>query len=446
MPSASSAVSDSGRPVPSSLWRNSDFRRLWVGQTASQLGEHAGLVVLPLLAVVTLHAGPAELGVLRAAGQAPLLLLALFAGAWVDGWRTRTVMVLTDFGRSLALGAAAVAGFSGWLGLPALFVIAFTVGALSVFFDVAYQASLVRLVRRDQLVRGNSALEGSRSAAQIGGPALGGALVSLLSAPIAVASGALFFALSFLSIRRMRRAAPAPESPERQAHPEHPEHRKHPECHGSVWRRIQAGFRFVAGDSALRTVCVASAAFQFCFAAVMTVYLLFLPRELHLSGAAVGLALAATGPGALLGSVLAARLPRRFGYGPVLVAAAAVGDGVFLCVPALHGSPAVTVPVLLAVNFVFGTGGQLVNVTVMAVRQTVTPDGMQARAAATITFAGMGLSPLGSLLGGFLAEEWGARASLLAMSAGMLLSPLVLALSPLARLGRTLPAPPGTRR
>ncbi|WP_323185112.1 MFS transporter [Streptomyces sp. NBC_00140] len=426
MPSASSAVSDSGRPVPSSLWRDSDFRRLWVGQTSSQLGEQAGLVVLPLFAVLTLHAGAGELGVLRAVGQAPILLLSLFVGAWVDRWRTRTVMVLTDVGRTLALGAVAVAGLFGWLGLPALFVIVFAVGALSVFFDVAYQACLVRLVRRDQLVRGNSALEGSRSAAQIGGPALGGALVSLLSAPIAAVSSALFFALSFLSIRRIRRVESASD------------HRDRP---SRVWRRIHEGLRFVVSDTALRTVCLASAAFQFSFAAVMTVYLLFLPRELHLSGAAVGLALAATGPGALLGSVLAARLPNRFGYGPVLVAAATLGDGVFLCVPALHGSPAVTVPALLAVNFVFGVGSQLVNVAVMAVRQTVTPDGMQGRAAATITFVGMGLSPLGSLLGGFLAEAWGLRTSLLATATGMLLSPVVMALSPLVRLGRTLPAP-----
>ncbi|MFF8232372.1 MFS transporter [Streptomyces caelestis] len=424
MPSASSAASDSGRPVPSSLWRNGDFRRLWVGQTASQLGEHTGLVVLPLFAVLTLDASAGQLGVLRAVGQAPILVLSLFAGAWVDRWRTRTVMVLTDAGRALALGAAAAAGLFGWLGLPALFVIAFAVGALSVFFDVAYQASVVRLVQRDQLVRGNSALEGSRSAAQIGGPALGGALVSLLSAPIAAASSALFFALSFLSIRRIRGAESIPGRLERPPR---------------VWRRIHEGLRFVVSDAVLRTVCLASAAFQFSFAALMTVYLLFLPRELHLSGTAVGLALAATGPGALLGSVLAARLPNRFGYGPVLVAAAVLGDGVFLCVPALHGSAAVTVLALLVVNFVFGVGGQLVNVAVMAVRQTVTPDGMQGRAAATITFVGMGLSPLGSLLGGFLAEEWGSRTSLLATAAGMLLSPVVMASSPLARLGRTLP-------
>ncbi|MFJ1808315.1 MULTISPECIES: MFS transporter [unclassified Streptomyces] len=427
MPSASSAVPDSGRPVPSSLWRDSDFRRLWLGQAASQLGEHTSLVVLPLFAVLTLHASADQLGILRAVGQAPILLLALFVGAWVDRWRTRAVMVLTDIGRTLALGAVAVAGLFGLLGLPALFLIAFAVGVLSVFFDVAYQVSLVRLVRRDQLVRGNSALEGSRSAAQIGGPALGGALVSLLSAPIAAASSALFFALSFLSIRRIRRVESAPERLERPSW---------------VWRRIHEGLRFVVSDTALRTVCLASAAFQFFFAAVMTVYLLFLLRELHLSGTAVGLALAATGPGALVGSMLAARLPNRFGYGPVLVAAAALGDGVFLCVPALHDSSPVTVPALLAVNFVFGAGGQLVNVAVMAVRQTVTPDGMQGRAAATITFVGMGLSPLGSLLGGFLAAEWGLRTSLMATAAGMMLSPVVMALSPLARLGRTLPATP----
>ncbi|MFF2330896.1 MULTISPECIES: MFS transporter [unclassified Streptomyces] len=426
MPSASSAVSDSRRPVLSSLWRDGDFRRLWAGQTASQLGEHASLLVLPLFAVLTLDAGAGQLGALRAVGQAPILLLSLFVGAWVDRWRTRTVMVLTDVGRTVALGGAALAGLLGWLGLPALLVVAFAVGALSVFFDVAYQASLVRLVRRDQLVRGNSALEGSRSAAQIGGPALGGALVSLLSAPIAAASSALFFALSFLSIRRIRHREAIPERAERPPR---------------VWRRIHEGLRFVLSDTSLRAVCLASAAFQFSFAAVMTVYLLFLPRELHLSGAAVGLALAATGPGALLGSVLAARLPIRFGHGPVLVSAAALGDGAFLCVPALHGSSAVTFPVLLAVSFVFGTGGQLVNVTVMAVRQAVTPDGMQGRAAATITFVGMGLTPLGSLLGGFLAQEWGLRTSLLVTAAGMTLSPALMALSPLARLGRALPAP-----
>jgi MFS family permease len=431
VPSASSTTSGSARPALPSLWRNGDFRRLWLGQTASQLGEHTSLVILPLTAVLTLEANAHQLGALRAVGQAPILLLSLVAGAWVDRWRTRTVMVMADLGRVLALGGAVVAVLCGF-GLPALFVVAFAVGALSVFFDVAYQASLVRMVERTQLVQGNSALEGSRSAAQVAGPALGGAAVSLLSAPIAAAFTALLFTMSCLSIRRIRRHEPIPE---RAAHP------------SRVWQRIHEGLRFVVHDTSLRTVSLASAAFQFFFAATMTAYLLFLPRELNLSGSAVGLALAAIGPGALVGSLLAARLPRRFGHGVVLVSAAAIGDGVFVCVPALHGSSAATVVALVAVNVVFGAFGQLVNVTVMAVRQAVTPDDLQGRVSATITFAGMGMAPLGSLLGGALVEGWGLRTSLLVTAAGMLLSPVLMALSPLARLGRELPAPaPGGQR
>jgi MFS family permease len=420
-----SAVSFSRRFTSSGLWRDDGFRSLWAGQTASQFGEQATLLVLPLIAVLTLKAGPAQLGVLRAVGQLPLLLLPLLAGAWVDRWRTRAVMMLADLGRFLVLAACAVACLIGGLGLPALLAAAFLTGSLSVFFDVGYQASLVRLVRRDQLVQGNSALEGSRSAAQIGGAALSGLLVTLLPASIAVGAGAPLFALSFLSIRRIRHET-VPERPEVQ--------------HG-VGRQMHEGLRFVVGDPSLRTVCVASAAFQFFFAALMTMYLLFLARDLHLTGTVVGLVLAAAGPGALLGSLLAARLPGRLGYGTVLVAAASLGDGVMLCVPALRGPAALTIPALVAVNFIFAAFGQLIDVTVMAVRQAITPDGMQGRAAATITFAGMGLTPLGSLLGGFLGQQCGLRTGLLATAAGLLLSPALIALSPLARLGRTLPPP-----
>jgi predicted MFS family arabinose efflux permease len=403
--------------MPARLWHDSDFRRLWIGQTASQLGEHTSLVIIPLIAVLTLHAGAGQVGVLRAAGQAPILLLSLLAGAWVDRWRTRTVLVLADLGRAVAL--AAVLLVPG-LGLGALLVVAFALGALSVFFDVAYQTSLVRLLPRDRLLSGNSAVEGSRSAAQMAGPALGGTLVSVMSASFAAASSALLFVLSCSVLVRIRFREPVP---------------------GRTRRPIRAGIRFVLGDPALRTVCLASAAFQFAFAATMTAYLVFLPRDLHLSGTAVGLALAATGPGALVGSLLAARLPARFGYGVVLVSAATLGDGVFLFVPALHGPPAF--PALVAIAFVFGSAGQLVNVTMMAIRQSVTPDGLQGRVAATINFAGMGMLPLGSLLGGVLAHQWGLRTSLLVTAVAMLISPVVIGLSPLARLGRDLPAPPG---
>ncbi len=426
---ASSFLRSSPLPRASSFFRGTvlgdrDVRLLWAGQTASQFGAQAGQVVLPLIAVLALDASTGLLGALRALEQAPILLFSLFAGAWVDRRRTRDVLVLADLGRVLALAGVALASLLDVLGLPVLFGVAFLVGVLGVYFDVAYQACLVRLVERDQLARGNSALEGSRSAAQTGGPALGGALVSLLSAPVAALASALFFALSALSIGRIRRPEPLPAAPERAA---------------GLGRQILEGLRLVAGHPALRAVGLASAAFQFSFAAVMTVYLLFLPRELCLSGAAVGLALAATGPGAVVGSLLAARLPGKLGYGKVLVGAAVLADGVLLCVPALRGSGAVTVCLLMGLNFVFGVFSQLVDVTVMAVRQALTPVHVQGRVVATINFVGMGLTPLGSLLGGVLAEALGLRAGLFVAAAGLALSPLCMALSPLARLGRRLP-------
>ncbi|WP_211275617.1 MFS transporter [Actinoplanes rectilineatus] len=409
------------------LWKNADFRRLWAGQTASQLGEHTGLVLLPLIAVLTLHVGAEQLGMLRAVGQAPLLLVALTAGAWVDRWRARTIMVLSDSVRALVLGVVAVTALGGGLRLEFLLVTVFAVGALSVFFDVAYQASLVRLVTPEHLLRGNGAIEGTRSAAQMGGPALGGAMASALPAPVAAVVTGLMFLLSALALTRIRRPEQPVSSP------------------GSARFRIRDGLRFVAGDRILRAVCLASGAFQFSHAALTTGILLFLPRELHLSGTLVGLTLAATGPGALVGSLLATRLPGRLGYGPVLIGGALIGNGVMLCLPLLPAGATATVVALPAVFAVFGMFGQLVNVTVMAVRQAVTPASLQGRAAATITFAGMGLTPFGALAGGFLADQMGLRVTVTLAAAGMMLSPLVMLVSPLARLGRTLPGPVPSR-
>jgi len=382
-------------------------------------------VALPLIAVVALGASAGELGALRAVQQAPVLLLSLLVGAWVDRRRTRNVMVLSDLGRALVLGALPAAWLLGALEMPVLYAVALLVGVLTVCFDVAYQASVVRLVARDRLAPANSALEGSRSAAQIGGPAVGGSVVSVLSAPAAAAVSAAFFVLSCLSVRAVRMPEPQPgRGP------------------GRMGQRIGEGVRLVLRDATLRSVAIASAIFQFSFAALMTVYLLYLPRVLDLSGAAIGLVLAALGPGALVGSWLAAVLPgRRVPYGVVLVSAAVIADAVMLGVSAVPRSGGVAVVLLVAVNFVFGVAGQVVDVTVVAVRQAIMPVEVQGRVVATMNFLGMGLTPLGSLLGGVLAAQWGLSASMLLTAVALALSPLFMALSPLARLGRTLPNP-----
>ncbi|TCO26393.1 putative MFS family arabinose efflux permease [Kribbella steppae] len=403
-----------------SLWADRDFLMLWIGQSASLLATHASQVTLPLVAVVSLGAGAAQLGGLRAAQQLPILLFSLFVGVLVDRWRARTMMVYADFGRAVLLGLVPIA----WtLGLPFLYVVAFVSGVFSVCFDVAYQASFPRLVRRDQLAQGNSILESSKSAAQISGPALGGGLVSLLTAPFAVLASAFFFVISFLSIWRIRGLDTAPVAPS-----------------GGVLRQIRDGLKVVVDDGSLRAVAIATCVYQFFFTALMTVYLLFLSRSLELPGAAMGIVLAAFGPGALVGSLLSGWMPRWFGYGRVVVFAALISDLVMLCTSFLHGSGAATIAALIAINFLYGVFSQTVDVAVMAIRQAVTPQAIQGRVVATINFLGLGLTPLGALLGGLAAGLMGIRLALTVAIAGLFLSPLSLSLSPLRRLGSRLPS------
>ncbi|MEI8407831.1 MULTISPECIES: MFS transporter [unclassified Kribbella] len=401
-----------------SLWADREFLKLWIGQSASLLAAQASQVTLPLVAVLSLGASAAQLGGLRAAQQVPILLFSLFVGVLVDRWRARSMMVYADFGRAVLLGLVPIA----WtLGLPFLYVVAFVGGVFSVCFDVACQASFPRLVRRDQLAQGNSILESSKSAAQISAPALGGGLVSLLTAPFAVLASAFFFVVSFLSIWRIRGLDTTPAG-----------------SSGGVLRQIREGLKVVIGDGSLRAIAIATCVYQFSFTALMTVYLLFLSRSLELPGAVMGVVLAAFGPGALVGSLLSGWMPRWFGYGRVVVFAALISDVVMLCTSALHGSDAGTIAALIAINFLYGVFSQTVDVAVVAIRQAITPEPLQGRVVATINFLGMGLTPVGALLGGTAAGLLGTRTALIIATAGIFLSPLTLSLSPLARLGRSL--------
>jgi MFS family permease len=384
-------------------WNDREFGKLWIGQTVSQLGAQTTQLTLPLVALTALGGGGGQLGVLRAAQQVPVLLFSLAVGVLVDRLRTRNLMMYADLGRAVVLGAVPVAWLLGALGLPLLYCVAFVLGVLTVFFDVAYQACLPRLVRRDQLVQSNSLLESTRSVTQISGPALGGGMVSLLSAPVAVVAPIGFYLLSFLSIQRIRR-------PERQE---------------PVSGRNAGGLRLVFTDTSLRAIAIASASHHFFFAGLMTAYLVHLGTSFP--AGVVGLVLAALGPGALIGAVFSATLCRRFGYGRVMVLAALGADLALLAVPAL--TPGAVV--LIAVNVVFGALSQVIDVATTSIRQAITPLDSQGRVVAAMNFLGLGLAPVGSLLAGAGASAFGVREALFGCVLGMLLSPLALALSPL---------------
>ena len=191
------------------LWRHREFVKLWAASAISDFGSEVSALALPLIAALTLGATSWQMGLLSAAATAPILLVGLFAGVWVDRVRRRPVMVVADLARAALLLVIPLASALGVLRIELLYVVALLVGSFTVLFDVAHLAFVPFLVDRGQLVEGNSKLEATWSMAKVAGPGVGGVLVSLLGAPLAVVVDALSFVGSAAFLGRIR----APEGP-----------------------------------------------------------------------------------------------------------------------------------------------------------------------------------------------------------------------------------------
>ena len=152
------------------LRTNEPFRRFWTGQTISLFGDQISLLAIPLLAVLTLHAGAAQMGLLGAVELAPNLLFAIHLGAWADGRRSRrALLIAADLGRAALLLALPIAAAFGALSMGLLYAVAFCVGTLAVVFEVGYQTVFASLVDPGDYLAANSLLVGSRSVSLVGG-------------------------------------------------------------------------------------------------------------------------------------------------------------------------------------------------------------------------------------------------------------------------------------
>lgn len=425
---AADAVEDAPAPPPRSIWKNVDFTKLWTGQTASLFGAQISEFALPLVAVLALAASSEQVGLLATVVRLPYLLLALLAGVLVDRVRRRNILIVTDLARTLVLTAIPVLYWTDSLRIGWLYVLGFLAGCGSVLFDVAGQAYLPRLLERDELTRGNSALGASQSASTIGGPALGGVLVQWLTAPVAVLAGAVAYLLSactLWSIRHRETKAEGDTAP----------------GPAGTLREVWAGLRFVFGNEPLRAMTVMASIFNFSFTAFEVAFVQFMPRTLGLHASQIGLVMAALGPGFLLGAAFASRLPQRIGYGRTMLCTASVANLVTLGIAAVHGHSALSVGTLMLINFLFASFGVANNVTVLSIRQTITPDSLQGRVAATNRFVAMGIAPIGALVGGYLGSAFGLRTTVLITTIALSCALVPLGLSSLARIKYELPAP-----
>lgn len=403
------------------LWRNHDFARLWWGQTLSQIGSQVSVVAVPLIALYTLHAGAGAMGLLQAVARLPFLLY-LFAGVWVDRTRRRPVMITTDVGRAVILLGVLAAAVTHHLTLWWLGAAILASMLLSVWFDIAYMTAVPGLVDRPQLMSANTRLETSRSGAQLIGPTVGGVLVQALTAPVAVAVDAVSFVASAVLVRSIRRPEDRPG--------------KQTLATRSIMGDLMEGLRYVFGHRLLRPLAIAIGVSNLAWAAELALYFIYLVRHVGLSASLIGITLAAAGPGAVAGSMLAGRIRARYGAPAAIIGGLAVFAVAAVLIPAAAGPTWLEVAVLMVAGFGMSAGGQVCAINVLTLRQSVTPDRLLGRANATFRFMALAVSPLGALAGGFMGASIGLRGAMWISVAAMFLAPAIVAVTPVRTAGR----------
>lgn len=406
-------------PAPArqrSLWRHPDFRRLWLGQTVSGFGSAITGVALPLTAVVILGATPGQMGLLGAAGSLPALLFGLVVGVWVDRVRRRPLLIVSEVGRGLLLASIPLLALLHLLSMPHLYVIAFLLGTLSLFFDIAITSFLPSLLPREQLVEGNSKLQISGSLASIAGPGLAGLLIQLITAPFAIMLDALsylFSAANLLFIRSVELPHASSQDNRRLGH------------------ELAEGIRFVLHEPSIRAMTLGSALGSLAVSMQGVVYIIFLTRELRMEPFWIGIIFGSIGVASLLGAVAAHRIAGQIGPGTAVIVGTFLGLVGMLLIPLSPASPKLAIPFLIMAQVFSGIGQPIYSISQLSLRQALTPDRLLGRVNASRRFIVFGISPIGALAGGLLGQWLELRATLAVAGAVMGLSFLWVLLSPL---------------
>jgi MFS family permease len=401
-----------------SLLRQANFRRFWLGQTISLVGDEITLIALPLAAVLVLDADAAEMGYLGAAALMPHLLFSLPAGVWLERVGSRRhVMILCDVGRALLLASIPLAYAFDSLTFAQLYLVAFATGTLAVLFDISYTTLYVAVVAREAYIEANSLISGSRSFAYITGPSVGGALVQALTAPITLFLDALSFVVSALFLGRLH--APEPQL----------------ERTGTRVRdEMREGLSFIFRHPILRPALLGVATLNLFNFAFWALFLLYATNELGIRPATLGLVLGAGAFGGLVGALLAGRTARRIGIGPAYLLGMVLFPAPIILVPAAGGPKPLVLGILFVSEFLSGVGVMILDINASAFQTALTPDRLRARATGAFRFVNYGVRPLGALLGGALGSAMGLRPALWISSIAALAGILWMLPSPIPRM------------
>ncbi|UNS96948.1 MFS transporter [Streptomyces tubbatahanensis] len=274
------------------------FGWLWASYAVSAYGSGLGFGALPLIAVLVLHAGPAEVSALSAVGPAVGALIAVPLAPWVEFRRKRPVMITMDLARFAAMATIPVAYASGWLSFAQLLVVSAVVAAAKIAFNAASGAYLKAFVRPDDLLVANARFESTNWSSIAVGPPLGGAAIGLFGPVTTVVADALSYLLSALGITAIRGQEEAPRTTD-----------KSPLRAGA----LLDGWRHILGHPGLRPLYLNHMLVAGLIMATEPLLAVLLLRQLGFPPWQYALAFAAPCLGGLIGSRLARRVVARFG-------------------------------------------------------------------------------------------------------------------------------------
>jgi MFS family permease len=391
----------------------SSFARYWTAAAISSFGTAVTAVAMPVLVVQLLRATPFEVGVVNAAQFVPYAVLGLMAGVYTDRWRRRPILVWASVGRALCLGAIPVLWLIGVLQIWILVIALLLFGAFSVFGFAATQSLLPRLVPRARLVSANARLDQTDAAAQTLGPAIGGGLVGLLGAPVAIAVDAISYLVDAALNASIRVDEFRPDSGTRHLRAE-----------------IRDGLQRTYRHRTLGPLAASTHVWFLANGAAITVLSLLALRSLGFTAYTFGLLLTAFGVASLVGASIAPRIGARVGSGRVIILARVAYPIVWVLVAVAHRT-AVGDAFLFVALSLQGLAAGIENSNEMGYWQALTPDGLLGRVNATRRSVNRTMAALGALVAGLVVGLIGDRPTLIGVIIAFAAAALTAALSPL---------------
>jgi MFS family permease len=370
-------------PTRPSLWRNRDYMLLWSGQLVSNVGTQVSQLAFPLL-ILALTQSPALAGIAAALRALPYLIFSLPAGALIDRWDRKLVMIICDAGRALALGSIPLALLFGWLTIAQIFIVTTIEGTLFVFFNIAEVACLPRVVARDQLPAANSQYAATEGIMTLIGPPIGGALYAV-GRLYPFLTDAISYTASVISLFFIKTDF----------------QEKRVASQRKLWSEIREGLSWLWHQPLIRFIAILTGGFNLITAGLMLL-LIVLGQRLHASPVSIGLIFTIAGIGGVLGAIVAPFIQKRFTFAQVIIAtswAFGIAMPFYLIAPNIF-----VLGLITAVAFI---SGPIYNVVQLSYRSALIPDRLQGRVNSVFRLIAFGGQPIGAALIGFLLQGVG---------------------------------------